>query len=121
MIVAIVGPTGTGKTALALEVAQRVGAEIVNPDSRQVYRGLDIGSAKPTVDEQRLVPHHLFDVVEPDDGITAIGSGGMYALAAAKALAAHSSLSARDIVEEALKIANNICIYTNANLTIEEL
>jgi len=61
------------------------------------------------------------DVVEPDDGITAIGSGGMYALAAAKALATHSSLSARDIVEEALKIANNICIYTNANFTIEEL
>ncbi len=61
------------------------------------------------------------DVVEPDDGITAIGSGGMYALAAAKALVAHSSLSARDIVEQALKIANDICIYTNANLTIEEL
>ena len=61
------------------------------------------------------------DVVEPDDGITAIGSGGMFALAAAKALAAHSSLNARDIVEESLKIANNICIYTNANFTIEEL
>jgi tRNA dimethylallyltransferase len=67
MIVAIVGPTGTGKTALALEVAQRVGAEIINLDSRQVYRGLDIGSAKPTVAERRLVPHHLFDVVEPDE------------------------------------------------------
>ncbi len=61
------------------------------------------------------------DVVEPDDGITAIGSGGMYALAAAKALAAHSSLSAREIVEQSLNIANDICIYTNANLTIEEL
>jgi len=67
MIVAIVGPTGTGKTALALDVAQIVGAEIVNLDSRQVYRGLDIGSAKPTLAEQQLVPHHLFDVVEPDE------------------------------------------------------
>lgn len=67
MILAIVGPTGTGKTALALDLAERVGAEIVNLDSRQVYRGLDIGSAKPTAGEQARVPHHLFDVVAPDE------------------------------------------------------
>lgn len=67
MILAIVGPTGTGKTAVALELARGVGAEIVNLDSRQVYRGLDIGSAKPTHRERCEVPHHLFDVVEPDE------------------------------------------------------
>ena len=61
------------------------------------------------------------DVIEPDDGILAIGSGGMFALSAAKALVAHSNLSAREIVEEAMKITETICIYTNSNLTIEEL
>ena len=61
------------------------------------------------------------DVIEPDDGVLAIGSGGMYASAAAKALVKHSDLSARQIVEEAMKITESICIYTNSNLTIEEL
>ena len=61
------------------------------------------------------------DVIEPDDEILAIGSGGMFALSAAKALLAHSDLSAREIVEEAMKITETICIYTNGNLTIEEL
>ncbi len=65
-ILAIVGPTGVGKTALALELAERLGAEIVNADSRQVYRQLDIGSAKPTAAERARVPHHVFDVVDPD-------------------------------------------------------
>lgn len=66
-IFAVVGPTGVGKTDLALRLAQRLGAEIVNADSRQVYRGLDIGSAKPTLEERALVPHHLYDVVDPDE------------------------------------------------------
>jgi len=61
------------------------------------------------------------DVIEPDDGILAIGSGSMYALAAAKALINHSEMSAREIVEHALGIAADICIYTNSNFTIEEL
>jgi tRNA dimethylallyltransferase len=65
-MLALVGPTGTGKTALALELAEAIGAEIVNLDSRQVYRGMDIGSAKPTPAERRRVPHHVFDVVAPD-------------------------------------------------------
>jgi tRNA dimethylallyltransferase len=64
--VALVGPTGTGKTALALELAAALDAEIVNLDSRQVYRGLDIGSAKPRSAERARIPHHLFDVVAPD-------------------------------------------------------
>src|SRR5262249_4690258 len=61
------------------------------------------------------------DVIEPDDGVVAIGSGGPYAVAAARALLRHSELSARAIVEEAMKIAAEICIYTNSNLIIEEL
>jgi ATP-dependent HslUV protease, peptidase subunit HslV len=61
------------------------------------------------------------DVIEPDDGILAIGSGGPFALAAARALIKHSHLSAREIVEEAMHITSDICIYTNTNVTIEEL
>ena len=61
------------------------------------------------------------DLIEPDDGIVAVGSGGPFALAAARALARHSALDARQIAEEAMKIAGDICIYTNGNLTIEEL
>jgi len=61
------------------------------------------------------------DVIEPENGIAAIGSGGPYALAAAKALADHTTLDARTIVNEALKIAGDICIYTNKEITIEEL
>ena len=61
------------------------------------------------------------DVIEPDTGIAAIGSGGSYAIAAATALSEHTSLSAREIAEEAMKIAGKICIYTNDRVTIEEL
>jgi ATP-dependent HslUV protease subunit HslV len=61
------------------------------------------------------------DVVEPDDGIIAIGSGGTYALAVARALMRHTQLSAKELVKEAMKISAEICIYTNANVTIEEL
>ena len=61
------------------------------------------------------------DVIEPDDNIAAVGSGGSYALAAARALSAHSQLSARQIVEEAMRIAASICIYTNNEFTIQEL
>lgn len=61
------------------------------------------------------------DLIEPDDGIVAIGSGGPYALAAARALATHTSLTAREIAAEAMKIAGQICIYSNLNLVIEEI
>ncbi|MBI2866529.1 MAG: tRNA (adenosine(37)-N6)-dimethylallyltransferase MiaA [Chloroflexi bacterium] len=65
-LVAIVGPTEVGKSALAVYLAQRFGGEIVNADSRQVYRGMDVGTAKPTAEERSLVPHHLFDLIDPD-------------------------------------------------------
>jgi ATP-dependent HslUV protease subunit HslV len=61
------------------------------------------------------------DVIEPDDGVVAIGSGGPYAVAAARALLRHTDMSAREIVTEAMRIASEICIYTNNNLIIEEL
>jgi ATP-dependent HslUV protease, peptidase subunit HslV len=61
------------------------------------------------------------DLIEPDDGIVAVGSGGPFALAAARALAKHSELDAREIATEAMRIAGDICIYTNQTLTIEEL
>lgn len=69
-LVAIVGPTASGKTALALRLAQALHGEIVSADSRQVYRGMDIGSAKPTAAEQALAPHHLLDVVAPTHALT---------------------------------------------------
>ncbi|MGB4863340.1 MAG: tRNA (adenosine(37)-N6)-dimethylallyltransferase MiaA [Tepidiformaceae bacterium] len=67
-LVAIVGATGTGKSAIALELAGRLGGEIVNADSRQVYRGMDIGTAKPSLEDRRSVRHHLYDVADPSDG-----------------------------------------------------
>lgn len=72
-------------------------------------------------DRTSLVISGAGDVIEPDDGIVAIGSGGPYALAAARALVRHTNLSAREIALEAMKIASEICIYTNDNLVIEEL
>lgn len=64
-LLAVVGPTATGKSAIAVELAQRFGGEIVNADSRQVYRGMDIATAKPTGQERRAVPHHLYGVAAP--------------------------------------------------------
>ena len=61
------------------------------------------------------------DLIEPDDGVMGIGSGGPFAMAAARALVRHSALDARAIVEQAMAIAADICIYTNSHLTIEEL
>ena len=69
-LVAIVGPTASGKSRIALELAGRLGGEIVNADSRQVYRGMDIGTAKPSVEDRRAARHHLFDVADPREGFS---------------------------------------------------
>lgn len=66
-VVALVGPTGVGKTALALALAEHTPLEVVSADSRAVYRWMDIGTAKPSPAERRRVPHHLLDVVDPDE------------------------------------------------------
>ena len=65
-IAAVVGPTASGKTALAIELARALGGEIISCDSMQIYRGMDIGTAKPTKEELSLVPHHLIDLVDAD-------------------------------------------------------
>ena len=62
----IVGPTAAGKSSIAIQIAEQLGAEIINADSRQAYRGMDIGTAKPRTDELRRVPHHLIDIRDPD-------------------------------------------------------
>jgi tRNA dimethylallyltransferase len=66
IVIAIIGPSGVGKSRLAVELAARFNGEIVNADSRQVYRFMDIGTAKPSRPEQNQVPHHLFDIIDPD-------------------------------------------------------
>jgi tRNA dimethylallyltransferase len=70
LLLAIVGPTGVGKTAISLQLAGDLGGEIVSADSRQIYRGLDIGTDKASPAQQALVPHHLLDVVDPDQVLT---------------------------------------------------
>ena len=69
-VIAIVGPTGIGKSKLGLLLARTFNADIVNADSRQVYRHMDIGTAKPSPEEQRSVPHHLIDIINPDDNFS---------------------------------------------------
>jgi tRNA dimethylallyltransferase len=67
LVVAIMGPTASGKTAAALEIAARIPSEIISVDSALVYRGMDIGTAKPTADELAQAPHHLIDILDPLD------------------------------------------------------
>lgn len=71
LLVILLGPTGSGKTALSLALARQFGGEIVSCDSVAVYRGMDLGSAKPNCEEQACVPHHLVDVADPDEPFTA--------------------------------------------------
>jgi len=82
-LVAIVGPTAVGKTEIAVQLAERVNGEIVSADSRLLYRGMDIGTAKPSAAERARVPHHLIDVADPDE----IWSLAVFQEAAQKAIA----------------------------------
>lgn len=65
-VIAIVGPTATGKSALGIELAEKIGGEIISCDSMQVYKGMDVGTAKATKEEMKKVPHHMIDIIEPD-------------------------------------------------------
>lgn len=69
--ITILGPTGSGKSALALALAKRFGGEIIAADSRTIYRGMDIGTAKPTAEERAAVPHHLLDIRDPGERLSA--------------------------------------------------
>ena len=71
LAVLLLGPTGSGKTTLSLALAERFGGDIVSCDSVAVYRGMDLGTAKPTGDERARVPHHLIDMADPDEPFTA--------------------------------------------------
>ena len=71
-ILAIVGPTAGGKTALSVELALRLGGEIISCDSMQLYRGMDVGTAKPSIEERRGVVHHLIDIADPDEAFSAM-------------------------------------------------
>src|ERR1041384_7920463 len=70
-ILVIVGEAASGKSALALKLAKELNGEIISADSWQVYRGFDIGTAKPSKEEQQAVPHHLIDIRNPQDGFSA--------------------------------------------------
>ena len=65
-VIAVVGPTASGKTAFAVALAEKIGGEIISADSRLVYKGFDIGTAKPTLDERRGIPHYMIDIAEPE-------------------------------------------------------
>ena len=65
-VIAVVGPTASGKTKLAIELAHKLNGEVISADSRLVYKGFDIASAKPTLEEREGIPHHLIDIVEPE-------------------------------------------------------
>jgi len=71
-VLTVVGPTAVGKTAVAIALARSLRGEIVSADSRQLYRGMDIGTAKPTAAERKLVQHHLIDIIEPSEAYDAV-------------------------------------------------
>ena len=93
-VVVVTGPTGSGKSALAIQLALRFGGEIVNADSMQVFRYMDIGTAKPTPEERQRVPHHLFDVSDPDESYSA-GRFAKEARAAAAGIHARDGMNTR--------------------------
>ena len=65
-VIAIAGPTASGKTKMAIDLAKKINGEVISADSRYVYKGFNIASAKPTIEEQDGIPHHLIDIVEPE-------------------------------------------------------
>ncbi|MGD0802347.1 MAG: tRNA (adenosine(37)-N6)-dimethylallyltransferase MiaA [Terracidiphilus sp.] len=91
LVVLVLGPTGSGKTALSMELGGCFGGEIVSCDSVAVYRGMDLGTAKPTAEERARLPHHLIDVVTPDQPFTA-GEYSRQARAALREIAARGRL-----------------------------
>jgi tRNA dimethylallyltransferase len=91
MAILLLGPTGSGKTALSLQLGERFGGEIVSCDSVAVYRGMDLGTAKPTAEERARLPHHLIDVANPDQPFTA-GEYSRQARTALREIAARGRL-----------------------------
>ena len=105
MIIVVVGPTGVGKTKMSIELAKRFNAEIINADSMQVYKGLDIGTAKVTEEEKENIPHHLFDICDVSD---------MYTVC-------EYQKDARKKIEELTKENKNIIVVGGTGLYIKAL
>lgn len=103
-LIVIAGPTAVGKTAAAIAIAQRFGGEIVSADSRQIYRGMDIGTAKPTPEERATAPHHLLDIRDPDEDFSLAD----YAAAARATIAAFQARGRVPI------LAGGTPLYVNA-------
>src|SRR5260370_25039718 len=104
--VVIAGPTGAGKSDLALALAEEIGGEIINYDSVQIYRGFDIGSAKPSAAARARVPHHLYDIIDADTEFNAAG----YASLARPLLAGVAARGSPPI------LAGGTCFYLRALL-----
>ncbi len=98
VVYVVAGPTGVGKTAFSIELAKKLGGEIINGDAFQIYKGLDIGTAKITVDEMQNIPHHLFDLLEPTESFSV----------------ANYQKLARDKIEEVLS-RNNVPIIVGGS------
>ena len=104
-LLVLAGPTGVGKSRLAVELASLTGAEILSADSRQLYRGLDIGTATPTEDERGGVPHHLLNVLDPTERVTA----GWF------------EARARDVVADIRKRGKNVVVVGGSTLYVHAL
>lgn len=104
-IIVITGPTGVGKTKMSIELAKRIDAEIINADSMQVYKDLNIGTAKITEEEKEGIPHHLFDIVEPTDMYTVYDY----------------QKDARDIINDVLSRGKKVIIVGGTGLYIKAL
>lgn len=104
-IIVITGPTGVGKTKMSIELAKRIDAEIINADSMQVYKDLNIGTAKITEKEKEGIPHHLFDIVEPTDMYTVYDY----------------QKDARDIINDVLSRGKKVIIVGGTGLYIKAL
>ena len=111
--------------AMAADGQVTFGNMVMKDNARKVRRlaggKVLCGFAGSAADAFTLMDRFEGDVIDPDDGVTAIGSGGPYALAAGRALASSTELSVREIAEKAINIAGSICIYTNKNIIIEEI
>ena len=118
----IVSVRRDGKVVIGGDGQVTLGNTVVKANARKIRRlgRLEAMLAVADQDNSLLISGNG-DVLEPEHGLIAIGSGGPYAQAAARALLQHSTLGAREIVEKALGIAGDICIYTNHNITVEEL
>ena len=118
----IVSVRRDGRVAVAGDGQVTLGNTVMKANARKVRRLGKLEALLAVADrETSLIVSGTGDVIEPEDGLVAIGSGGPYALSAARALMAHTQLDAKTMATEAIRIAGEVCIYTNGNVVVEEL